>query len=570
MVTAESIYNKYQRGQSFHETNKIYVRSRKCVRLYEGDQWYDEKLNDNKDNLPFYNFVKSIVDYKTAMVAKNNLNIVFNPLNTGDNRVEFVDVCKHLNAYAEDRWEHLKMDSLMWEVVKRSCVCGDCYIYFANRDLFPQIIDNCNIYFADEQESNIQSQKYIIISERKFVDDIKKVCKKEVADQIVSDSPENQINNDNNEVMSDDGKVTSLLYLYKNDSGNVCFARATKSVVYDEGEIVGLDVYPVAGMVWGRKHNSSRGLGEVWNLRANQIATNKTLYRRDTAVKSSAFPKPVYVKDAIDDPSSIMQIGAAVELDVDSNVTDINKYFGYISPNRISDDAKVLQDEIMNVSRDLCYAGDNATGNMNPENASGKAIQLVVDQNAMLLTEQSAVFKQCVEDIGLIWFGMWRAYNPESFSFAYEDDESHDMVEFSINGTTMYQMKIGVRVDVSPANAWTIYQNDQEALNMLSNQLISFDEYVELLTPGNTMRGKLENILKKREAKQQQQMFEQQMMQAQAMANEQAMVEQSSANEQAVANEQVLNELLANAQNATTNRDISNEQDSGKSELELV
>ena len=35
-------------------------------------------------------------------------------------------------------------------------------------------------------------------------------------------------------------------------------------------------------------------------------------------------------------------------------------------------------------------------------------------------------------------------------------------------------------------------------------------------------------------------------------------------------NEQVLNELLANAQNATTNRDISNVQDSGKSELELV
>ena len=104
-ITAENIYKKYERGQRFHEQNKIYTKAKKCVRLYEGEQWFDEAVNGNKDNLQFYNFTKSIVDYKTAMVAKNNLSIVYNPLNCGENRTEYVEVCKHLNCYAEDRWE---------------------------------------------------------------------------------------------------------------------------------------------------------------------------------------------------------------------------------------------------------------------------------------------------------------------------------------------------------------------------------------------------------------------------------------------------------------------------------
>lgn len=531
-LTAAEIYRKYESGIKFFDENKIISRAKKCVRLYEGDHWYDENVGGNRDNLPFYNFTKSIVDYKTSMVSKNNMSIVYNPMNTGENRGEFSEVCRHLNAYAEDRWEHLKMDVIMWELVKKSAITGDAYIYFANRDLFPQIIDKTNIFFADEQERLIQNQKYIIISERRFVEDIKGKCPKELADLVVADEPENQINNEDNEVKNDIGKVTSLLYLYKNEAGNVCYAKSTKAVIYEEGEITGLNLYPIAAMVWQRKYNSARGLGEVWGVRANQVATNKNLYRREQAVKISAFSKPVYVKDAIENPEAIMQLGSAVELDADNVVEDIHKLFGYIQPAPMSGDAKVLQDEIMQVTRELANAGDNATGNIDPEAASGKAISLVVDQNAMLLTEQSAVFKQCVEDIALIWFEMWYAYNPNGMAVEYPDKEAEgdEMVNQFIPAETLAELMVNVRIDVSPTNAWSIYTNDQEALNLLGNQMVSFEEYVDLLTDSNPMKGKLKNILKQRQEQQQQQMLEQQ-MQEQAM---QEQMLQQAAMQQAV------------------------------------
>ena len=530
-ITAEEIYRKYERGIDFHNKNKIYSRVKKCVRLYEGDHWYDETTAGNKDNLPFYNYTKSIVDYKTAMVSKNAMSIVYNPMNTGEDRLRFVDLCRHLNAYAEDRWEHLKMETLMWELVKKSCITGDCYIYFANRELFPQLIDKTNLYLSDEQERDIQRQKYIIISERRFVEDIKKVCKKSVAHLIVPDEPEHQINNDDNEVDSDTGKVTSLLYLYKNSQGNVCYCKSTKSVVYEEGEIPGLTLYPVAAMVWQRKYNSARGVGEVWNIRANQILTNKTLYRREHAVKTSAFPKPVYVKDSVMNPETIMQVGTAVELEVDHTVDDIHKVFGYVNPAPVGNSAKELQDELIAVTRDLANAGENATGNINPEQASGKAISLVVDQNAMLLTEQSAVYQQCVEDIALIWFEMWYAYNKNGFAFQYTDRETDEMIAVSVMGEELENLKVNVRIDISPTNAWSIYQNDQEALNLLSSQQVSFEEYVELLTDSNAMKGKLRNIIKQRQAMQQQAM-QQQAIQQQAI--QQQAIQQQAIQQQAM------------------------------------
>ncbi|MGI5824514.1 MAG: hypothetical protein ACOX7J_02980 [Bacillota bacterium] len=524
-ITAEEIYRKYERGIDFHNKNRIYSRSRRCVKLYEGEHWYDESTAENKDSLPFYNYTASIVDYKTAMVSKNAVRIVYSPMNSGSERTRFVEICKSLNAYADDRWEHLKMESLCWELVKKACITGDSYIYFANSDLMPQIIDNVNVYLSDEQQTDIQKQKYIIISERRFVSDIKKKAKKDDAEKIVPDEPENQINNDDNEVLSEDGKVTSLLYLCKDENGNVCFFRSTKSVIYEEGVIDGLTLYPLAQFVWKRKYNSARGLGEVWGIRANQIITNKNLYRREQAVKTSAFPKPVYIRDSLSNPESLMQIGSAVELDIDNTVDDIHKVFGYINPAPMSGDAKVLQDEVMEITRELANAGDNATGNIDPEQASGKAISLVVDQNAMLLTEQNVSFNQCAEDIALIWFEMWYAYHKDGFAFQYHDKETDELIEAEINGEDFSNLKVSVRIDVSPTNAWSIYQNDQEVMNMFGNQMISFEEYVELLTDTNPMKGKLEVIIEERKVRQEQQMMQQQMLQEQAM-QEQAMAMQ--------------------------------------------
>ena len=98
----------------------------------------------------------------------------------------------------------------------------------------------------------------------------------------------------------------------------------------------------------------------------------------------------------------------------------------------------------------------------------------------------------------MIWFEMWYAYNPNGMAVEYPDKEAEgdERVNQFIPAETLAELMVNVRIDVSPTNAWSIYTNDQEALNLLGNQMVSFDEYVDLLTDSNPMKGKLKNILK--------------------------------------------------------------------------
>lgn len=511
------IYAAFQRGDEYMSKNSAYTNARKAVRFYEGDQWHDEKQKDWR-NLPFYNFIRPIVDYKTAMVAKNTMVLNYAPLNFSsdpEQQTAFREYCSDLNRYIEDRWEVLQMDTVMWTLVKKAAITGDAYLYFGTSDMLPQILDSTNVFLADEQEPDIQQQRYIIIRERRDVAEVRKDAKAAGVDEslIVADEPKDQINNESNEVRSETGKVTSYLYLSRSDDGFVTFARATAAVVYQpEVEVTGMERYPVAAFVWNRRYNSARGIGEVLPLVPNQIAVNRLLLRREVNNKQTGYAHPVYHKDFISNPDALERVGAKVAISGGNQVQDVAKAFTYIQPAPMSADGERLQNEIIQTTRNLANASDEATGNVDPEKASGKAISLVIDQNAVMLTEQNAQYKQLCENIGLIWFNIFQVYNPNGMALSWYDDKG-DRQEVELGGEELSQLKVRVRIDVSSNNPWSVYANDQEAMNLFGNGYIDFAQYVELLSDQNHMKPKLQEFVK--EAEEQQMLAaEQQMMAA--------------------------------------------------------
>jgi hypothetical protein len=97
--------------------------------------------------------------------------------------------------------------------------------------------------------------------------------------------------------------------------GGLCFARATRTVVYQpETAVEGMSLYPVASLVWMRKKGSARGNGEVTQLIPNQIAVNRLLARREISTKMTAFAKPVYSSTAIVNAEDVSKVGAAREV----------------------------------------------------------------------------------------------------------------------------------------------------------------------------------------------------------------------------------------------------------------
>lgn len=484
------VWQLYEQGRDHHNRKGMYSRAERCYQMYEGDQWAGISNGVNKDELPKYNFIKPVVNYKVASIAMNSMTIHYTPMG-GD-----AGVCNALNEYAARKWEHQKLDSGLWEAVKAACIVGDAYLYFYNRNLDHQLIDATNLYLGDEQQPELQKQPYILIYERRLVSQVKEEARQNGLEEdkvalILPDDDTQTVVGDKEEIKGrEEGKCSCLLYLTKRE-GTVHFSRSTRLVEYQpDTPVDGLSLYPMASLIWERSHNSARGVGEVWPLIPNQIEANKTLFRRQESMKAAAFPKMVYVEGAVENPERITEAGTPVIVRT-GTAQRVKDFVDYLAPASMSGDAPALQNELIDKTRDLANAGDAALGNINPENASGAAIVAVRDAQAVPLNEQESAAKQFVEDIALIWYDMFAAYSPNGL---YGEDG-----QFIATQEELRDMKVAVRIDVSPRNPWSKYAQEQAIENALGAGHITFEEYVAALDDdANAPKAKFKEILEGR------------------------------------------------------------------------
>lgn len=515
------IWSKYENIKDQHHTINLNNKSEKCHNFFDGKQWRGI-AHIKEDELPFLNIVQPTVEYKVAMIAQQEMTMTFSPMNNTA-EIEYQKVCDALNEFAKQKWELKKMDVKCWEVVKNACITGDSYIYFYDGDLNAQIIDNINVFLSDEQEHDIQKQKFIIIYERRNVSDViadakaNGIKEKDIKNIVSDEDTDNLTTDAKNEVKNNtDGKCSCLLMLKKDENGVVTVSRSTKLVEYqketkifseseDKQNSVALKIYPIAPFVWQKKKGSSRGIGEVEQLIPNQVSINKNLANRELAIKQVAYPKPVINESKILNPEMIDTIGATIKI-TDSSVQNIDNYIKYLNPQNISPDAKEFCDELIRMTRELAGAGDSALGNVDPTKASGTAIIAVQDQSAIPLNEQKATFKQFIEDIALIWYQLWITYNPQGIevSITETDQFTQEEIETTITIPTnvLQEMKVNIKIDVSPNSPFSKMAQQQSLDNLFSSGKIEFEEYIEALDDNSSVpKVKLQRIIDKRKAK---------------------------------------------------------------------
>lgn len=517
-----AIWQKYQQGVRRLQNIGLYAKTRKAYRFFEGDQW--SGLESGGEAMPIYNIIQPVVEHKSASVAMNGMEICYTPLEYGDYN-QAARACQALNRYAARQWELLKMDKLSWQAVKDACIAGDSYLYFYNKDLGAQVIDNASIYFADETSADIQRQPWIIIAERRFLRDVKREAREnglsqQEIDGIGADQDTDQLLGEDarkNQALEEQ-RCTSLLYMSRNEEGVVQICRSVKSVIYQKDVLLqakdkrngqplgrGMTLYPVAGLVWVKKKGSARGVGEAGPLIANQIEINKMLARRLMNAKLTAFGRLVYNSDRVLNPDGVNKVGTPIRVKgiEASRVTDL---VAYLHPSPMSQDAKNLTDEMISQTRDLAGAGDAALGQINPENASGAAIIAVRDQAALPLNEQIADYKQLCEDVAAIWYELWATYHPMGMEIELPPPRTGPGEEAalpereSIPAEVLQQMRVNIRIDVSPANPYSKYAQEQALGALFQSQAISFEEYVEALDENAAApKGKLREIVKRRQ-----------------------------------------------------------------------
>lgn len=537
------VWRDFEKGRQYNRTKNLYDRTEQNYDFYYGDQAKNLKIG--KETPVVLNIIKSIVKYKLGVVNSNAYEIVYNPnsYNTEMEMPVLEELCKILSRHSNKIWELQQVGKKIRECVKDSCINDEgilhCYYNTDKGEVIAEVIDKNNIYYGNENDSDIQSQPYIIISYRKPVSQVREEAialgiDKEKIDLITSD--DETLEQAGYKSTTDEVNPMCLVLLkYYKENGTIHYTRSVKSVILEEDIDTTLTLYPVAHMVWEDVKGSARGCGAVHYAIPNQIEINKIATRRALAVKISAFAKLVVNDEFIQNASALTEVGSTIKLKGGAGLDDVRKQVGYLNPASMSPDAKNLQDDLINTTKDLEGAGDVATGSVDPTQASGKAIVAVQQATQQPLNEQVDTYKTFIEDIARIWYDMWKAYNVEGVQVMFEQqDENGNTVEVpgTFTNELLRKLDANVKVDITPKSPYDRFAQEQSIEGLMMNEKITFEEYVEALPDDSVMpKYVLEKILKERQEKQAQ--IDEMQLQAQQM---QAQVQQALRNRDNVEN----------------------------------
>ena len=489
-IKETSIWCLYEKGRNYHRMTGIYTDTDRNYRMYNGNQWGQAKLGDVEPVQK--NFIKPVVKYKVGVIHDNLYAIIFSSQNFENREFhkEAERYCEMLNRYASRVWEKDSMDYKGRKLTKDSAINdeGILYVDFDTEKMLPvnEIVKKNDIYYGNENDEDIQKQPYILIRKRIPVSNaiewaISEGLSEEKAKYIIGDNDTFEESGESAKLELDN-MVTIVYKFYKKDK-TVHFSCATRYIDVVEDVNTGLSLYPIAHFNWEEKEGSARGEGEVRYLIPNQIEVNRTELRRVITVKQQAYPQKIVDASKISNPASLNTVGGVIKTN-GQPVEDVHKVVGTLTPAQMSPDVKQLQDDLIQVTRDLAGAGDIATGNVNPEDASGRAILAVQQASQSPMTEQKESYKKCVEDIARIWLDYLIVHSVDGVNLeeAVTDPNTGEEIIQMVNvpQVTLQQLQATVKVDITPKGVYDRFAQEQTIENMLLQGLLSAQRVGEL------------------------------------------------------------------------------------------
>ena len=487
------IWTLYEKGRNYHRLTGIYVDTDRNYRMYNGNQWEGAKLGDVEPVQK--NFIKPIVKYKVGVIHDNLYAINYSSMNFENKvfRQEAEKICKMLNKKASRIWEKDKLDFKGRRITKDAAINDEGIIYATydveNQTPLNEIIKKNDIYYGNENDDDIQSQPYILIRKRMPVSNAIEMALNEglSEDKLSFIIGDNDTFEESGEAAKDevDNQVTVVTKMYKKD-GTVHFSMATRWVTIKDDKDSGLMYYPLAHFNWEEKEGSARGEGEVRYLTPNQIEVNKTEMRRVLTVKYQAYPTKIVNLEKVLNPNALNTVGGIIKTKGGMSVDDVNKLVGTIPPAQMSPDVKQLQDDLIQVTRDLAGAGDIATGQVNPEDASGRAILAVQQASQSPMTEQKESYKNFIEDLAKIWLDMIIVYSEEGIKLEEEvTDPTTGEVAIQlvdVPQTALRELQATVKVDITPKGAFDKFAQESSIENMYVQGMFNVQRLSELKT----------------------------------------------------------------------------------------
>ena len=488
-------WQQYEAGKDYKRRIGLYETVRRNERFYRGDQW---QSGDGADlPKPVFNIIRRIVDYLICSVGSTDLSIRFT-----DEHLPFLrdpqdaEALRHgleiLSANTAYRWERSGMDYRLLRLLTDAAITGDGVLYcywdphvkspqlFCG-DIVTEVIDNVNLFVADVNRADIQSQDYLILAGRASVASLRAEAAESghSEEELLRICPDGDVSEQSGELAKyeldgdEEAKATYIVKFWRED-GRVVFEKSVKDCSIRRAR-TDCRLYPVAYMSWCPTKNSFHGTSPITALIPNQKYINRSFSLAMKHMIDTAFSKVIYDKSKIPEWSN--QVGEAIAAVGGGSIADAVSVVG---TGQMQTGYLELIDHAVSLTKDMMGATESALGDAQASNTS--AILALQETSRIPLEQIRRSYYRCIEEMANIWADMMCAYYPSERLLPYKTREgvTTEAVDFG----ELKKGYLSARIDVAEVTRYSATSAQNLLDKLLEGGYITPTAYVRRLPSG--------------------------------------------------------------------------------------
>ena len=501
--TCEEIQKRYEKAHAFNDQIKLYETVSTNENFFIGNQW--EGVQANGLPTPTYNMFKRVINFQVSTITSDSLTIRGLPMPSTSpyTMKELEKIAEIVSHQLSAIIKRNKIVAKNREFLRNAAVTGDGCMHFyfdptiengqaVKGEIVAEVIDNLRVLFGNPNSRDVQSQPYIILVRRELVDEVRwkaeqykeaGLCKLEDINSITPDSEKFQNKYD----QYTDDKVTVLTYYFRNrDTGTIWCIEATEKGIIRDAYDTEYTLYPLIWINWDYIRDCYHGQAMVTGLIPNQKFINKMFALVMISMMTTSFPKIIYDKNKI----RRWDGGVGTAVGVTGNVNDAATVLegASVSP-QIAQFIELAFDK----THSLLGASDVAMGDSRPDNtsaiialqrAANTPMEMIKQDDHEKLEEMGRI---CL-DIMSVKYGIrsvevsmdMDAPGSQPLGMNLEPQSFTEPFDFSV----LKEVQLAIEMEVGASSYWSEMASMQTLDNLLMNNLITPEQYIERLPAG--------------------------------------------------------------------------------------
>ncbi len=519
---AQKISDQFKNSSGFLTQLGIFKDIERSVNFYEGRQWnMDADIADYPKIV--LNIIKQIAQVKHSGILGNNYAFLVDsdsPLST-----------RKIEAFLKRLHYQMKMKRKDRKILKDIFKKGTGILYFywdkdarsimskSGGQLKAEIIDIRNFRVADPSILEIQEQEWVMFATRERIEALERQFPN-LKDKFVPDTDENTYATQKEPYDEDIKKQFCTVYtkFFRNEDGEVCFVKATESVIVEDETFLNPDyngsekempnstslqdkketkrypgvaftLYPFASLVFDERDNCFYGIPAVLEYIETQKSVNKHFSVYDKGLDDAVLGGYVYRNGVLGEQELTAENGQTIglEMQVGERWSDV---FGKIPTNNIPSDALNYSINLLGVLRNVSGATNVTIGQSDSAGQSGKQTQMLLERARENTTDLAQAFNDFkVDQVEIMFMFAKFYYNDEPFVAIEHGKDSNRVLqdytgENAFNGTEYQKDDVIFDLQVTPSQSLSeATLTEILGLSVQSGQ-ISISDYIDLIPDG--------------------------------------------------------------------------------------